>query len=278
MSTKDIRPTHAYIPCDICGRTLLRGERAEVFIAGGNRHQVCELCKPRALQEGWIREGSVPDYDPSLATQERRRSMFGRRRRGRDQTGSPGPAANLDDALSGNAWPAEPAPLQPAPDPGVAASAGRRRERGPARERTAPTRERGARDRSADRAAAAESAAAERTREPRHVHAVPTGEDHRIAAAVEAFNASEHPRTVAGVARSLGAPAVAVLPDRGHPTLVRVVTSWELCWYRYEVDLGNQRASVRLDGQGYELNELSPEEQVASALADDGGQLHVAAR
>lgn len=283
MSTKDIRPTHAYIPCDVCGRTLLRGERAEVFIGGGNRHQVCELCKPRALAEGWIREGAVPDYDPSQASQERRRSMFGRRRRTRDLTGTPGPAANLDDALSGDAWP----PLSPspapdlAPDPGLSSSSARRRERSAARERGTPARERGARDRSArdrsaERAAAAQSPATERSHEPRQVHAVPTGDDHRIAVAAEAFNASEHPRTVAGVARSLGAPAVAMLPDRDHLTLVRIVASWELCWYRYEVDLANPRASVRLDGQGYELSELTPAEQVASALADDDGQLHVA--
>ena len=33
-----------------------------------------------------------------------------------------------------------------------------------------------------------------------------------MARALELFNASEHPRTVAGVARSLGLPGVAVLP------------------------------------------------------------------
>ncbi len=271
MSTKDIRPNHAYIPCDICGRTLLRGERVEVFIGGANRHQVCELCKPRALAEGWIREGSVPDYDPSLATQERRRSVFGRRRRNREQTGISGPAANLDDALSGDAWPIEPALSEPGPTAAPISRQQRRRERADApRERArTSTRERGA-----ERTVPAE--APERAREPRHVHAVPTGEDSKIAAAVEAFNASEHPRTVAGVARSLGAPAVAVLPDRAHPALVRVVASWELCWYRYEVDLGAERASVRLDGQGYELTELTPQEQVRAAVADDGGQLHVA--
>ncbi len=272
MSTKDIRASHAYIPCDICGRTLLRGERAEVFIGGGNRHDVCELCKPRALAEGWIREGSVPDYDPAGATQERRRSMFGRRRRSREQTGPPGPAANLDDALSGDAWPTEPAYAEPAPAAAPTGRQPRRRERG-----VAAPRERGsARERAGERASAAQAPAPERSREPRQVHAVPTGEDSKIAAAVDAFNASEHPRTVAGVARSLGAPAVAVLPDRAHATLVRVVASWELCWYRYEVDLGSERASVRLDGQGYELSELTPQEQVVAAVADDGGQLHVA--
>jgi hypothetical protein len=285
MTTKDIRPTHAYIPCDICGRTLLRGERVEVFIAGGNRHQVCELCKSRALAEGWIREGSVPDYDPSIAQQERRRSVFGRKRRGRDP-GTPGPATSLDEALSGGTWPTE---EPPASDPRAGASPGpaRRARRG---ERTAADRERSQQARNAprersqrDRIAARDRLAAERAaaqrpepgREPRHVHAVPTGDVSRIAAAAGAFNQSEHPRTVAGVSRSLGAPAVAVIPDPAAPSLVRIVASWELCWYRYEVDLGADRASVRLDAQGYELSELSARERHAVAAADDDGRLHV---
>lgn len=268
MSTKDIRPTHAYIPCDVCGRTLLRGERSEVFIAGGSRHEVCELCKPRALQEGWIREGSVPDYDPSVASQDRRRPIFGRRRRAtRDQSG-PGPATTLDEALSGGSWPVEPAEnAQPAQRPASDRSA-RRRERSAPRERGA-SRERQAAD------LAGGGQPADRAREPRHVRAVPTGDDSRIAAAAEAFNASEHPRTVAGVSRSLGAPAVAVIPDPNHPSLVRIVASWELCWYRYEVDLGNERPSVRLDAQGYELSELTERERVIAAGADESGQLHV---
>ncbi|WP_249009460.1 hypothetical protein [Conexibacter sp. DBS9H8] len=254
MSTKDIRPSHAYMPCDICGRTLLRGERIEVFIAGGNRHQVCELCKPRALQEGWLREGSVPDFERTVAAQERRRPLLRRRRREEGPDGPP-PAANLDQALSGGAWPVSGA------TPPAEESRPRRRDRPAPRERP-PARERTPRP------------APPAGREPRHVHAVPTGEDSKIAAAVEAFNASEHPRTVAGVARSLGAPTVAVLPDPAHATLVRVTASWELCWYRYEVDLGAGRPSVRLDAQGYELAELSERELIAAAAADDGGRLH----
>ena len=49
-------------------------------------------------------------------------------------------------------------------------------------------------------------APARAAREPRHVRAVPTGAEQKIASAVELFNGSEHRRTVAGVARSLGAP------------------------------------------------------------------------
>ena len=55
-STRDIRTNQVDISCDICGRTLLRGEHAEHYLAGGERRQVCELCTARAQHEGWIRE------------------------------------------------------------------------------------------------------------------------------------------------------------------------------------------------------------------------------
>ena len=45
-------------------------------------------------------------------------------------------------------------------------------------------------------------------------------------------------------------------PDQTHPSIVWVVVSWELCWYRYEVDLSDAQGHARLDGQGYELSEL----------------------
>jgi hypothetical protein len=126
-------------------------------------------------------------------------------------------------------------------------------------------------------AEAAPSPAPARPREPRHVHAVPTSEELKMARAAEVFNASEHPRTVAGVARSLGVPAVAVIPSDAQASLVRIVVSWELCWYRYEVDLADEGTNgVRPDGQGYELAELDPQEQAANAAADEHGLLAVA--
>jgi hypothetical protein len=114
-------------------------------------------------------------------------------------------------------------------------------------------------------------------REPRHVHAVPTSDELKTARAVELFNASEHPRTVAGVARSLGAPAVSVLPNEGPGSVVRIVVAWELCWYRYEADLADDGSHVvRGAGQGYELSELTPQEQAANAAADEHGMLVLA--
>ncbi len=98
--------------------------------------------------------------------------------------------------------------------------------------------------------------ARERIREPRHVRAVPTSGEQRIASAVDVFNTSEHRRTIAGVARSLGAPTVSVLASEERPSVVTVVVSWELCWYRYEADLSDEVPSVRVEDQGYELDEL----------------------
>ena len=235
MSTKDIRTSYAHTICDVCGRTLLRGEQAETYINAGARRSVCELCKTRALHEGWVREGTLPAYGEHESGADRRRSLLGRLRSRREAGGR---SPSLDDELSGGIH------LHP-PVPAPSAGAG-------ARPRPAPVRE------------------------PRHVRAVPVGEEHKVISAVDTFNRSEHPRTVAGVARSLGAPVVCVNPDDERPSLVDIIVSWELCWYRYEVDLSDEAAGVRVDGQGYELSELADEERMPNATADDVGHLYVA--
>jgi hypothetical protein len=237
MSTREIHTAYTDVICDVCGRTLLRGERAEVFIQGSSRHSVCELCKTRALREGWVREGAATDGTAAESVTERRNPLLNRLSRLRRRSdGARRAPATLDEELSAGDW----EPLTPKPVTGP----------------TIPPRD--------------------RIREPRHVRAVPTNGEHRSASAIETFNTCEHRRTVAGVARSLGAPTVAVIPDGVHLGIVRIVVSWELCWYRYEVDLSEHQPSVRLDGQGYELHELTELEQVPNAVADEAGQLHLA--
>jgi hypothetical protein len=105
------------------------------------------------------------------------------------------------------------------------------------------------------------------------VRAVPAGAEQRIASAIAAFNNSEHPRTVAGVARSLGVPIVSVTPASDHASVVRLVVAWELCWYRYEVDLADEDEGVRLADQGTELEELAPFEREPNAVCDQTGAL-----
>ena len=95
-------------------------------------------------------------------------------------------------------------------------------------------------------------------------------------AAIDVFNGSEHRRTVAGVARSLGMPTVAVAPVPTSPGLVSVVVSWELCWYRYEIDLSEDVRTVRVVAQGYELEELEEADRRPNAVADEQGALALA--
>ncbi|HEX7291895.1 MAG TPA: hypothetical protein VF250_12290 [Conexibacter sp.] len=230
MTTKDIRTAHVQVSCDVCGRTLLRGEHAETYLAGGSRRQVCELCTARAVHEGWVREGVALERRPRSFGGERRRSLLGRLRR------------------SGGAWRTE-APAGDEPDAGDL--------RNGWRETSAEDRELSA-----------------LPPEPRQVHAVPTSVEQRTVSAIERFNRSEHPRTVAGVARSLGAPVVVARPTDEQDSLMSIVVSWELCWYRYEVDLADGGAAVRLVGQGYELTEIPHEDRVeANAAADEYGTL-----
>jgi hypothetical protein len=221
----------------VCGRTLLRGERAEMYLNGGDRRTVCELCTSRALHEGWIREGTLPPGDGREARPNRRRSLISRLLARRDAPAARSPEPDPEPFIDEE--------LEPAPPP---------------EERAAPPREAPRRVR-------------DRVREPRHVRAIPTSAEHKIASAVDLFNGSEHRRTIAGVARSLGAPTVSVRPAEDGLSLVNVVASWELCWYRYEVDLSEEVPTVRLNAQGYELDELGSEERSANAVSDDRGSL-----
>ena len=108
------------------------------------------------------------------------------------------------------------------------------------------------------------------------MRAVPTSVETKTAAAVSLFNSSEHPKTVAGIARSLGLPDVTVYPLDPTGSVVNLVVAWELCWYRYEVDLRDEVPTVRAGDRGYELSELSEIERQNNAIADERGRLHLA--
>jgi hypothetical protein len=238
-STRDIRTNQVDISCDVCGRTLLRGERAESYLAGGERRQVCELCTVRAQHEGWIREDGGEELTLRASrTDFRGRSFFeklrGRRERAREVSEEAAAAEAEGPPFEGHA--------QPAP-------------RGGEQPREAPP---------------------ELPRRPRHVRAVPTNAELKVERALEVFNASEHTRTVGGIARSLGAPAVSARPLADRPSVVVIAVMWELSWYRFEIDLSDEAGGVRQIGQGAELSELDTDEQVANAAADERGALHLA--
>jgi hypothetical protein len=266
MTRKSITTTRTAVACDVCGRTLLRGEHADPFIANGARRMVCELCTARAANEGWIREGA----DNTLQVRRNGlrggggRSLLERLRPRRESIGLKAPPDAPYRRVSGNVDRIE--------------SSGRVRDRYPFEDAAAgagePAEAAGALS-PPPRAAAAEPHPS--PREPRHVRAVPTNADIKMARALDVFNASAHPRRIAGVSRSLGQPVVTVLPSETEGALVTIVVGWELCWYRYGVDLADEAAGVRVTGQGAELTELAEAEQVANAVADERGQLSLRA-
>jgi hypothetical protein len=107
--------------------------------------------------------------------------------------------------------------------------------------------------------------------QPAHV-AVTSGEL-KVARALEVFNAGEQPRRVAGVARSLGVPSITARALDESGSIVAIVVAWELCWYRYEVDLGDEAAGSRLVAQGMELDELPEEDRLGNVATDEHGEL-----
>ena len=98
------------VACDVCGRRLLRGEQPDVFLAGGRRRMVCELCAPRASAEGWLREAEqARTLSLGPARPRQGRNPLARWRRPRRLSSEPAPesveasatpaADELDDEL-----------------------------------------------------------------------------------------------------------------------------------------------------------------------------------
>jgi hypothetical protein len=208
---KQVRAFEEQIVCDVCGRTMLTGERPEPYLAPSReRKLVCQLCAPRAQQEGWIRESANPATPAQPPRPRERRRLFKRRR-------APLPGEEPESAT---------APAAP--------EAGDEAVRRP---RILPRR----------------------PRDPRHVRAVPTNAQLKVERAVALFNSSEHPRTVAGIARTLGEPRVNATPSRSSQAEVILTVAWDISWYQFAVDLSDSRGPVRMEGRGAEVGELADE-------------------
>jgi hypothetical protein len=219
--------------CEVCGRTMLKGEQAEPYLTPSReRRMVCTLCAPRAQQEGWIRESAAPETPTRPQRTDERRGLLrlGRRRRG-PATGD-----------------------VPAPEP-----ASRRAEEEPADDGAEADQEKPFRRKRSG------------PRSPRHVRAVPTNSQLKIERALDLFNESEHRRTVTGIIRALGTPHASASTSPVSAAQVLLTVAWELSWYQFVVDLSDGREPVQVRGQGQELDEL-PEQvrQWNLEAAEDG--------
>ena len=110
---KELSPSLEMVACDVCGRTILKGERTEPYIVpDGSRRLVCELCIRRAESAGWLRESLHGDLPAAPPRTEPRRSLLGRLRRRHEGTpaeAEPAPVA-AEDGYAGEPPEEPPAP------------------------------------------------------------------------------------------------------------------------------------------------------------------------
>jgi hypothetical protein len=221
--------------CAVCGRTILAGERTRAYVSTSGHHDVCELCAPRAESLGWEREREgMPEVLPAP---EKRRSLGGLLRR-RPRRGTPvaesREATEPEPELGG----VEETPtVNPEPTP-------RPRDPDPAAPGVRPQR-----------------------LDPQPTLLSP------FERATARFNASEASRTVGGLVRTLGAPWVSVGASAGAPKEIRITVAWELSWYQWGVDLGDELRPVFQIDKGLEMDQLDSAARQWNASAVEGGRI-----
>lgn len=313
MATRAIITHQPEVSCDMCGRTLLRGERPDTFLAAGSRRTVCELCIPRAAGEGWMRESDALAAARARPERGRRgRSLLDRLRQRRgledgeheiaqeEQQWARRPADDWQDAPAGGWSPHDdwdPASAHTSAHAGGKPLAGVDLDALEAEQEAIDAG--AAQDEWVDRVVEGEpSMVTEEHFAAAPPHAPAGGAGHvggahhaggahqtggahagrpslnlTLEQAIEIFNASECAGRVAGIARALGQPSVTVRASEHEGERAAVVVAWELCWYRYEVDLRERPATIALLADGTELDELAAEDRLGNASADERGEL-----
>ena len=269
---KELSPIHELQSCEICDRTILKGERTEPYLApDGSRRLVCELCLRRAQSAGWIREAAHDDMPAAAPRAEPRPSLMDRFRRWRTENGAGNEPAREPAEEVEYAHYEEPA--TEVADEHYAPRAG---EYEVAEEQAVEVELEPPPEPAADPEPAPPPRVREPApgpRDPRHVRAVPTNSQVKVERALELFNDSEYRRTVAGLVRTLGEPWVTALPVPDSSSEVTVVVAWELSWYQYRIDLGDSGESVFLTDKGQEIDELDEHLRAWNGSAAPDGAL-----
>jgi hypothetical protein len=87
------------------------------------------------------------------------------------------------------------------------------------------------------------------------------------------FNLSEAGHTVAGLVRTLGTPGVSVGASAGAPSEIRITVAWEISWYQWGVDLGDELRPVFQIDKGNEIDQLDSAARQWNASAVEGGRI-----
>jgi hypothetical protein len=94
--------------------------------------------------------------------------------------------------------------------------------------------------------------------------------------AVARFNSGEAGRTVVGLTRTLGKPSASVGAAAGRPNEVRVTVAWELSWYQWGVDIGDELRPVFQIDKGREIEQLDRAARQWNASVGEDGRLALA--
>jgi hypothetical protein len=95
-------------------------------------------------------------------------------------------------------------------------------------------------------------------------------EEIALVEAAELFNQSQYRRTIAGVARSLGAPKVSIVPLSGVNAETVITIAWDITWYQYRVS-PELTQPVRIAERGQDIDEVElPFTEWNSVLEEDG--------
>lgn len=110
---------------------------------------------------------------------------------------------------------------------------------------------------------------------PRPLPSLDPGAPTPFERAVARFNSSEAGRTVTGLTRTLGVPWASVGASAGAPEEVRITVAWELSWYQWGVDIGDELRPVFQLDKGRELDQLDHAAKQWNASVDEDGRLHL---
>lgn len=94
--------------------------------------------------------------------------------------------------------------------------------------------------------------------------------------AVVRFNASEAGRTVARLSRILGQPRASVGAAAGAHDEVRITVAWDLSWYQWGVDTGDELRPVFEIAKGGEIEQLDAAARQWNAAVGKNGKLRLA--
>ena len=254
--------------CEVCGRTFLVGEKVHPYVSVEGRHEVCDLCVDRVAAAGWLPADEDGAEERMRADAERKPGFLSKlfSRPTRDEVDDD-VEAEIEDEVDEE--PPAPVPA-PAPRPPEIHELKTERYDVEAEWRQPPAPP-------VDATPAPLPDPAGRGMRPRRLQP-DVSPATRFERAIARFNGSDAGRTVAGLTRTLGAPSVSVGDHAGAEDVVRVTVAWELTWYQWGVDLGDELRPVFELEKGFEVSEIDTAARQWNASAHDGRIVMVAPR